>query len=179
MWHRTNRNHKGDLSRDRLHPGDIDKARKRIFVREIAGGAKLMQAALKSGLTPNEARTFRRTDEYINMMNYFWTKFLQREFRKGSQKLFTGLVTALTELSSLVQSGNPEIKLRAISEIRQWLCDQKNPVLQRLTTQILESGETNEDEETLSEPSARAAKKLLNRIRKERRLNGGNGTFSH
>lgn len=157
-------------------PRDLDKARKRLFVQAMMTGAKISQACLKSGFSEREAAAFRKTDEFVRMSRYFWATYLRRQFKVGSQKLFSSLVTALSELAVLVRDESPEIRLRAISELRQWLADQKNPVLQRLSAQILEESE-EADEETLSGPVAVEAKHLLNRIRRGRlngRARGGN-----
>lgn len=164
-------------AKEKLRFRDVEKARRKLFVKHEALGMSAQEACDKSGFTPDEAKAFKRSEEYPKMMQYFWDRYLRENFKSGSRKLFTATVVALSELSGLVQDGSPEIKLRAIAELRQWLSDQKNPVLKRISEQIIEAGEKQEGVEVLGRESSQKAKEFLAAIRKERQNGKSNGVY--
>jgi len=171
-------------TKEKLLFRDVEKARRKLFVRYEALGMSVQEACDRSGFTSSEAKAFKRSEEYLKMMQYFWDRYLKVSFKSGSRKLFSTTVTALSELSELVQDGSPEIKLRAIAELRQWLSDQRNPILKKISEQIVEAGEKQEDSEVLGQESSQRAKEFLSALRRERqngKSNNGknNGVYRH
>jgi hypothetical protein len=151
---------------------DILQAKKRLFVSAILQDDNLSTAARKSGMSLEEARTFRGSPEYMEMTTYLWDNFFSKHITTGSKKLFIALVDALDSLNMLVLHANPELRLRAIAELRQWLSNTgKCAVLDKMTSKIMETGEGSDADEESYTPEA--AQKAMDFLTELRASNGG------
>ena len=165
------------MSRIRKHKTsvrDIVQAKKKLFVSVMLRGDTVKVAARKCGFSLAEAKEFRRSIEYAEMSGHLWDRYCKKHVDDGGKKLFVSVVSALDKLRDMVGSANPDVSLRSIGELRQWLTSLgKSPVLEKMAEKILAGYDEDVKEDPYDSPVVKQkAIDLLTELRVTGKSNG-------
>jgi len=162
------------IKKHKTHIRDIIQAKKKLFVSVMLRGDTVKAAARKCGFSLAEAKEFRRSIEYAEMSGHLWDRYCKKHVDDGGKKLFVSVVSALDKLQDMVGSNNPDVSLRSIGELRQWLTSLgKSPVLEKMAEKILANYDEDAKEDPYDSPVVkRKAIELLTELRVNGKANG-------